>query len=118
MCMLIIIVSHRFNRASLLNAGFLLSRDVCDYMVMHDVDLLPLNDDLKYMYPSDGPYHISSPSLHPLYHYKTFVGGILSLTREQFETVRVNIHVDYQNVMTLYFSSLAIMSIDCFTNLQ
>lgn len=79
--------SHRFNRASLLNTGFLLSRNQCDYMVMHDVDLLPQNDDLKYSYPSDGPYHISSPALHPLYHYKTFVGGILSLTREQFEMV-------------------------------
>lgn len=78
--------SHRFNRASLLNTGFLLSRNNCDYMVMHDVDLLPQNDNLKYFYPSAGPYHISSPSLHPLYHYKTFVGGILSLTREQFET--------------------------------
>ena len=64
-----------------------MSRSRCDHMVMHDVDLLPVNDDLKYSYPSAGPYHISSPSLHPLYHYKTFVGGILSLTREQFERV-------------------------------
>ena len=77
----------RFNRASLLNAGFLMSRDRCDYIVMHDVDLLPDNDQLQYSYPSSGPYHISSPSLHPLYHYKTFVGGVLSLTRGQFEQV-------------------------------
>ena len=77
----------RFNRASLLNAGFLMSRNSCDYIVMHDVDLLPVNDQLQYSYPSSGPYHISSPSLHPLYHYKTFVGGVLSLTREQFEQV-------------------------------
>ena len=80
-------IPRRFNRASLLNVGFLMSRDRCDYMVMHDVDLLPQNDDLMYSYPSSGPYHISSPSLHPLYHYKTFVGGVLSLTREQFEKV-------------------------------
>ena len=83
--MCVCVVCVRFNRASLLNTGFKLSRDQCDYIVMHDVDLLPMNDDLKYSYPSSGPYHISSPSLHPLYHYKTFVGGVLSLTREQFQ---------------------------------
>ena len=79
--------TRRFNRAALLNIGFLLSRNESDYMVMHDIDLLPLNDLLLYSYPSQGPYHISSPELHPLYHYKTFVGGVLSLTREQFQQV-------------------------------
>ena len=77
----------RFNRAALLNIGFLLSRNECDYMVMHDIDLLPLNDHILYTYPADGPFHISSPELHPLYHYKTFVGGILMMSREQFEKV-------------------------------
>ena len=77
----------RFNRASLLNIGFLLSRNECDYMVMHDIDLLPVNDHLKYEFPSKGPYHVSSPELHPLYHYKTFVGGILIMSRQQFEKV-------------------------------
>lgn len=56
-------------------------------MVMHDIDLLPMNDELRYRYPAEGPLHISSPELHPLYHYKKFVGGILSMTREQFERV-------------------------------
>ena len=78
---------YRFNRAALLNIGFLLSREECDYIVMHDIDLLPVNDNLKYSYPTNGPLHISSPELHPLYHYKTFVGGVLSLTREQYEQV-------------------------------
>ena len=77
----------RFNRASLLNIGFMLSKNECDYMVMHDIDLLPLNDGLEYRYPAEGPLHISSPELHPLYHYKKFVGGILSMTREQFTRV-------------------------------
>ena len=77
----------RFNRAMLLNIGFMLSRNHCDYFVMHDVDLLPMNDDIKYSYPASGPMHISSPKLHPLYHYATFVGGILMMTREQFEKV-------------------------------
>lgn len=78
---------HRFNRASLLNIGFLLSRGDCDYIAMHDVDLLPLNDNLSYAYPAEGPFHVSGPEIHPLYHYKTFVGGILLLSNNQFEKV-------------------------------
>uniref|UniRef100_A0A8C4WXU1 Beta-1,4-galactosyltransferase n=3 Tax=Eptatretus burgeri TaxID=7764 RepID=A0A8C4WXU1_EPTBU len=74
----------RFNRASLINAGVLLSANDTDYIAMHDVDLLPLNDDLNYSYPALGPYHVSAPNLHPLYHYPTFVGGILLLTKKQF----------------------------------
>lgn len=77
--------SHRFNRASLINAGFLLSRDECDYLVMHDVDLLPLNPALDYRYPAGDIYHVSAPNLHPKYHYPTFVGGILIVTRDAFE---------------------------------
>lgn len=76
---------YRFNRASLLNIGHLLTRASCDYLVMHDVDLLPDNDNLSYGYPEKGPFHISSPQLHPLYHYKTFIGGIFMMSKEQFE---------------------------------
>ncbi|KAL5471494.1 hypothetical protein EMCRGX_G029617 [Ephydatia muelleri] len=59
--------NHRFNRAALINVGFLLSRNESDYM--------------------DGPLHITAPSLHPLYHYDAYVGGILIMTRQQFEKV-------------------------------
>lgn len=59
----------RFNRASLINVGFLVSKDTFDYMAMHDVDLLPLNDNLKYEYPENGPFHIAAPGLHPKYNY-------------------------------------------------
>lgn len=78
----------RFNRASLINVGFRFSSGVYDYIAMHDVDLLPLNDDLRYDYPGDdGPLHIASPKLHPRYHYETFVGGILLIRREHFQKV-------------------------------
>lgn len=76
---------YRFNRASLINAGFLYTHRDYDYVAMHDVDLLPLNDNLHYDYPVDGPLHIAAPTLHPKYHYKTFVGGILLVRREHFE---------------------------------
>ena len=78
----------RFNRASLINIGFIESRTDCDYLAMHDVDLLPLNGNLDYGYPGNGPFHVAAPELHPKYHYKTFVGGILLLTREHFQQVR------------------------------
>lgn len=79
----------RFNRASLINIGFTIARaENCDYIAMHDVDLLPLNKDLNYGYPELGPFHVAGPELHPKYHYPKFVGGILILSVEQFETVR------------------------------
>uniref|UniRef100_UPI00398F3BF8 beta-1,4-galactosyltransferase 7 isoform X1 n=1 Tax=Pristiophorus japonicus TaxID=55135 RepID=UPI00398F3BF8 len=79
-------VDHfRFNRASLINVGFLESGNDTDYLAMHDVDLLPQNDQLDYGYPEKGPFHVASPELHPLYHYKNYVGGILLLTKQHFE---------------------------------
>jgi xylosylprotein 4-beta-galactosyltransferase len=77
--------NFRFNRASLINIGFLSSmNDNCDYMAMHDVDLLPNNNLLNYSYPNDGPFHVSCPGLHPQYNYETFIGGILILTKQQY----------------------------------
>ncbi|XP_017142607.1 beta-1,4-galactosyltransferase 7 [Drosophila miranda] len=76
----------RFNRASLINVGFQFCHEVYDYIAMHDVDLLPRNDDLLYEYPSNmGPLHIAGPKLHPKYHYDNFVGGILLVRREHFQ---------------------------------
>lgn len=75
----------RFNRASLINIGFLVGERLsCDYIAMHDVDLLPNNDNLSYRYPMEGPFHVASPELHPKYHYKNFVGGILLVTNDHF----------------------------------
>jgi len=57
----------RFNRASLINAGFkeTTARSDCDYVAMHDVDLLPLNPNLSYkMPPESGPLHLSPPGMH------------------------------------------------------
>ncbi|XP_075993592.1 beta-1,4-galactosyltransferase 7 isoform X2 [Genypterus blacodes] len=75
---------YRFNRASLINVGHLESGNDTDYLAMHDVDLLPLNEALDYGFPTSGPFHVASPELHPLYHYKTYVGGILLLTKQHY----------------------------------
>lgn len=71
---------YRFNRASLLNAGFKEIKNDFDYIAMHDVDLLPLNSNLSYAYPVM-PYHLAAPDLHPRYHYTKFIGGILLINR-------------------------------------
>ncbi|XP_052773130.1 beta-1,4-galactosyltransferase 7-like [Mya arenaria] len=77
----------RFNRGSLINIGALESSLDCDYIAMHDVDLLPVSEELDYSFPGNGPYHIASPELHPLYHYPTFIGGILLITKKHFSQV-------------------------------
>ena len=77
----------RFNRGSLINVGFRESDPECDYVAMHDVDLLPLSDKLDYSYPYAGPFHIASPQLHPLYHYDSFIGGIFLMTKGHFSLV-------------------------------
>ncbi|KAF2366320.1 Galactosyltransferase C-terminal [Trinorchestia longiramus] len=76
--------SFRFNRASLLNVGFLEAGHSYDYVALHDVDLLPMTQELSYRYPSSGPMHLAAPHIHPRYHYPAFIGGVLLLTREQF----------------------------------
>lgn len=56
-----------------------------DYIAMHDVDLLPLNPALDYHYPPTGHVnHIAAPYLHPRYHYASFVGGILLISKYLF----------------------------------
>ena len=75
----------RFNRAYLINVGFQESSSNCDYIAMHDVDLLPQNPGLLYKYPEKGPLHLSSHELHPKYDYPTFIGGILLISRKHFK---------------------------------
>lgn len=75
---------YRFNRGSLINVGFLVSTSTftdCDYVAMHDVDLLPLNDEISYKYPGERASHVAAPHLHPKYHYKTYIGGILLMSK-------------------------------------
>uniref|UniRef100_A0AC34GVR3 Beta-1,4-N-acetylgalactosaminyltransferase n=1 Tax=Panagrolaimus sp. ES5 TaxID=591445 RepID=A0AC34GVR3_9BILA len=83
--------SLRFNRASLINVGWLeADRLRCNYLVMHDVDLLPQNPALDYTYPGIGIVrHIAAGKYHPKkrYDYAKFIGGILILTMEDYKLV-------------------------------
>ena len=80
--------NYRFNRASLVNVGFLISENSgCDYIAIHDVDLLPMSDKIQYDYPNGGLMHLTAPGLHPKYNYPTFLGGILLITGHDFRKV-------------------------------
>lgn len=82
--------TFRFNRAKLINAGFaetVNKRSSCDFIALHDVDLIPINPEIKYRYPYEGPLHLSPSGLHPRYDYPTFIGGILLMTVEHFRLV-------------------------------
>ena len=83
-----LMTSFRFNRASLINIGYLLSHGDCDYMAMHDVDLLPVTAGLNYTWPRDWLFHVAGPQLHPKYSYDTFIGGILIVNSNHFKLVR------------------------------
>jgi len=78
---------YRFNRGALANVGYLLAKRSSDYIAIHDVDLIPINKDLSYSYPEDGPFHLSSPDYHPQYNYKKYFGGILLINNKQFELI-------------------------------
>jgi xylosylprotein 4-beta-galactosyltransferase len=79
----------RFNRAALINVGWYeADRLGCDYLVMHDVDIIPLNPVLNYRYPGRGTVrHISAGQYHPIkrYNYKKFIGGVLMLTMSDYK---------------------------------
>jgi len=105
---------------------------------MHDVDLLPVNPQLKYVNPGDGfALHIASPKLHPKYHCKhrllciysvalkitllfllsdeTFVGGILILTVNDYKVIGARL---YQMYNVYLMNSLYLMTIHSCTETE
>lgn len=78
---------YRFNRGALANVGYSIAKNETDYICIHDVDLLPLNSNLSYAYPDNGPYHLSSPEYHPQYNYRKYIGGILLINNRHYELV-------------------------------
>lgn len=81
----------KFNRGMLLNIGFKeasLAEKPYDCYIFHDVDLLPENDNNIYDC-SDAPRHMSSAVDKFNYRlpYQWLLGGVVALTKEQFEEV-------------------------------
>ncbi|KAI3381763.1 hypothetical protein SNEBB_005803 [Seison nebaliae] len=80
---------YRFNRGALINAGFLSLLPLeFDYIAIHDIDLLPESNLLSYQFPiKSGIFHLSSPNIHPLYNYSTYLGGIVLIKNDLFEKI-------------------------------
>ncbi|OON13788.1 N-acetyllactosaminide 3-alpha-galactosyltransferase, partial [Opisthorchis viverrini] len=109
--------TFRFNRAALLNVGVQESLEAeskgvllklyttdgihkqvgferylfpqTDYLVLHDVDLLPLDPALSYSWPPEtGPVHLIPATIHPRYYWvKNYFGGVVVIRREHFNQV-------------------------------
>ncbi|CAL8097885.1 unnamed protein product [Calicophoron daubneyi] len=106
----------RFNRGALLNVGVLDSfkaetegvkienplshsspprRTHCyrlpstDYLALHDVDLLPVDQALRYTWPTGtGPVHLLPAEIHPRYYwYKYYFGGVVLIRRVEFKDI-------------------------------
>lgn len=77
-----------FNRGKLLNAGFLQSKKLgCNYIALHDVDLLPVDADYTY---EDHPVHLVGKYVNKRENKKLFYdyfGGVTLFPSEQFERI-------------------------------
>ncbi|XP_009878207.1 PREDICTED: beta-1,4-galactosyltransferase 4 [Charadrius vociferus] len=82
--------STKFNRAKLLNVGYLeaLKEMNWDCFIFHDVDLVPENDFNVYMCDKQ-PKHLVVGRNNTGYRlrYKGYFGGVTALTRDQFSKV-------------------------------
>ncbi|KAM6386114.1 beta-1,4-galactosyltransferase 4-like [Alca torda] len=82
--------STKFNRAKLLNVGYLeaLKEANWDCFIFHDVDLVPENDFNSYMC-DEQPKHlvVGRNSTGYRLRYKGYFGGVTALTRDQFSKV-------------------------------
>ena len=75
-----------FNRGKLLNIGFQQAiRKQCDYVVFHDVDMLPINVDYSY---SDVPIHLANGFTNSNREiFDTYFGGVTMFPIELFKKV-------------------------------
>lgn len=75
----------KFNRGKLLNVGFDISKDKCDYFCFHDVDMLPIAESSDYSVvkcPTHMAKHCTQYSYkHP---YWSYFGGVTLFDKENY----------------------------------
>ena len=61
--------------------------DGCDYIVWHDIDMIPIDDHCDYSFPKDNPRHIAVNISKHNYHlkYEDYFGGAVIFSKEQVE---------------------------------
>jgi hypothetical protein len=70
-----------FNRGMLLNIGFKEAKRLkCDYVVFHDVDMLPIDVDYSY---SDVPIHLATDNIP----FESYFGGMTLFPTDIFEKI-------------------------------
>jgi hypothetical protein len=78
-----------FNRGATKNiAAEWAFKEGCDYVVWHDIDMIPIEDGgADYSYPSEGPRHIATKISQMGYElkYHEYFGGAVLFTKEQVE---------------------------------
>lgn len=75
-----------FNRAKLLNIGYDLCKDTCDYVCFHDVDMLPILSDYSIV---DAPTHLAAEVEQFGWGlaYQTYFGGVTMFDKKSFEII-------------------------------
>ena len=77
-----------FNRGAMKNiAAKHAFEDGCDYIVWHDIDMIPEDSNCDYSYPKDNPRHIAVHISKTNYHlkYADYFGGAVIFSKEQVE---------------------------------
>ena len=77
-----------FNRGKLLNVGYELFKDECDYVCFHDVDLIPQEDSCDYSVVHR-PTHLASRLSKFNYQlvYDEYFGGVTLFNKNHFELI-------------------------------
>jgi ubiquitin C-terminal hydrolase len=79
---------QKFNRGKLLNIGYDLLKDKYDTFIFHDVDMIPSKTLLEfYKVKPKCVLHLAAPLMQEKYAYAGFMGGVLSISSEDFSQI-------------------------------